>query len=501
MISSEAKLARGTIITVAALVVLRLIAAAITPLTFDEAYYWTWAKHLSGGYYDHPPMVAVVIRLGIMIAGDTEFGVRLVSILLALPMSWAIYRAAQILFDDARIAAASTVFLNATLMASVGTTIVTPDAPLMVAASFVLFGLAKVWQTGRGVWWLAVGVAVGCGLLSKYTALFFGAQILLWLLLMKDQRRWLASPWPYLGGILAFAIFAPVILWNADHEWVSFIKQLGRARVEGITLKYLGEMIPTQFAFATPSVFILGVFGLYALARGRAQSAAGAALISISVWMIFVYFVWHSLHARVEANWLGPVYPAFAIAAAFAAWGTTWNPREQRSMVWSRNLALPIGVALFVVLIMQANTGLLTGFRRDATVRSVGVGWPDLANEIETLRIKQNANCVMAADYGTTSWLMFYLPKGTCVAQYQQRYRWTFMNEPDADLLKGRAILIGPAGALTPQRASYARIEKLAELSRKRSGVAIETYQADLLEGPRGEVLDRSRPPELGGPI
>jgi hypothetical protein len=260
-------------------------------------------------------------------------------------------------------------------------------------------------------------------------------------------------------------------------------------------------MIPTQFAFATPSVFILGVFGLYALARGRAQNTAGAALISISVWMIFVYFVWHSLHARVEANWLGPVYPAFAVAAAFAAWGTTWNPREQRSMVWSRNLALPIGVALFVVLIVQTNTGLLTGFRRDATVRSVGVGWPDLAKEIETLRIKQNANCVMAADYGTTSWLMFYLPKGTCVAQYQQRYRWTFMNEPDADLLKGRAILIGPAGALTPQRASYARIEKLAELSRKRSGVAIETYQADLLEGPRGEVLDRSRPPELGGPI
>lgn len=501
MTSGEAALARGAIVIVTALVVLRLIAAAVTPLTFDETYYWIWAKHLSGGYYDHPPMVAVVIRLGTMIAGDNAFGVRLVSILLALPMSWAIYRTAQIFFEDTRIAAASTIFLNATLMASVGTTIVTPDAPLMVAASFVLLGLAKVWQTDRGVWWLAVGVAVGCGLLSKYTALFFGAQILLWLLLMKDQRRWLASPWPYLGGILAFAIFSPVILWNADHEWVSFIKQLGRARVEGITLKYLGEMIPTQFVFATPSVFILGVFGLYALAKGRAANAAGAMLVSISVWMIFLYFVWHSLHARVEANWLGPIYPAFAIAAAYAAWGTAWNPREQRTMTWSRNLALPIGVALFVVLIVQTNTGLFTGFRRDATVRSVGVGWPDLAKEIEALRIKHHANCVMAADYGTTSWLMFYLPKGTCVAQYQQRYRWTFMNEPDANLLKGRALLIGPVGAIIPPRASYARVETLAELVRKRGGVAIETYQATLIEDPRGEVLDRSKPPELGGPI
>ena len=71
---------------------MRLVAAAWTPLTFDEAYYWMWSKHLAGGYYDHPPMVAFVIRLGTMIAGDTEFGVRLVSILLALPMSWAVYQ-------------------------------------------------------------------------------------------------------------------------------------------------------------------------------------------------------------------------------------------------------------------------------------------------------------------------------------------------------------------------------------------------------------------------
>lgn len=501
MISAETRLVRGTAITVAALVVLRLVAAAVTQLTFDEAYYWTWAKHLAGGYYDHPPMAAVVIRLGTMIAGDTEFGVRLVSILLALPMSWAVYRAARILFDDARIAAAATIFLNATLMASVGTTIVTPDAPLLVAASFVLYCLAKVWQTGRGVWWIAVGAAVGAGLLSKYTALFFGAQILLWLLLVKDQRRWLASPWPYLGGILAFAIFSPVILWNADHEWVSFIKQLGRARVEGMTFRYLGEMIPTQFAFATPSVFILGVFGLYALARARAAQAAGAALISISVWMIFLYFVWHSLHSRVEANWLGPIYPAFAIAAAYAAWGTIWNPREQRTMNWSRRLALPVGVALFVVLIVQTNTGVFTGFRRDATVRSVGVGWPALANEIEAIRLTQNADCVLAADYGTSSWLMFYLPKGTCVVQFQQRYRWTFMNEPNAALLKGKALLIGPVGASPSYRAGYARVEKLAELTRKRSGVAIETYAVDLLIGAKGEVLDHALPPELGGPL
>ena len=59
---------------IAALVLVRLIAAGFTPLAIDEAYYWLWSKNLAGGYYDHPPMIAVLIRLGTLIAGDNEFG-------------------------------------------------------------------------------------------------------------------------------------------------------------------------------------------------------------------------------------------------------------------------------------------------------------------------------------------------------------------------------------------------------------------------------------------
>src|SRR5690348_1613463 len=157
--TDDVRLVRKTSLIVLALVVLRLIAAAVTPLSFDEAYYWTWSKHLAGGYYDHPPAVAAIIALGTMIAGDTELGVRLVSILLALPMSWALFRAGSILFD-ARVGATATILLNVTLMGAVGTLVVTPDAPLLVSSSFVLFFLAKVMETGRGVWWLAAGAAV-----------------------------------------------------------------------------------------------------------------------------------------------------------------------------------------------------------------------------------------------------------------------------------------------------------------------------------------------------
>ena len=97
---------------------------------------------------------------------------------------------------------------------------------------------------------------------------------------------------------------------------------------------------------------------------------------------------------------------------------------------------------------MQANTGVLSGYRRDATVRSVGVGWRELADEIEAVRVRVGATCVLAPDYGTTGWLAFYLPKGTCVVQQSQRIRWVNMPEPDAAQLVRQAAVCrrGQAG-------------------------------------------------------
>lgn len=501
MNASEARLLRQTWLAIAALVLVRLVAAAVTPLSFDEAYYWTWAKHLAGGYYDHPPMVALVIRLGTMIAGDTEFGVRLVSVLLALPMSWAVYETAAMLFGGRRVASTAAILLNVTLMAAVGTMIVTPDAPLMVASSFVLYTLAKVLTTERGAWWLAVGLAVGVALLSKYTALFFGPAILIWLVAVPKMRRWLLSPWPYLGGVVAFAVCAPVILWNAEHHWVSFIKQLGRARIEHLTLRYVAEIVPTQLLFASPLVFVLGVMGLYAIATRRGGAYVVRALLNAVIWIILLYFTWHSLHSRVEANWFSPIYPAFAIVAAVAAHVVKWGERANRLVRFSLRWAAPVGIAMFALLVIQADTGLLSGYRRDATVRSIGVGWRELAPQIEAVRARTGAACVLASDYGTTSWLMFYLPKGTCVLQANQRIRWVNMPAPNVATLNGKLLLVDEpnpeAQAMLAQR--FTRVETVGEVVRKRGPLVIETYQLTLLDGAKGDALDNSPPPEMSG--
>ena len=292
-------------------------------------------------------------------------------------------------------------------------------------------------------------------------------------------------------------MFAPVILWNADHHWVSFIKQMGRARIEDFRPAFIAELIPTQIAFATPAVWILGAMGLYALYQRRAGALAARVLVNTMFWTIVAYFIWHSLHARVEANWFAPVYPAFAIAAAVAAHLVAMGSRaQQRVADFCRRWAAPGGVVMFALLIVQANTGVLSGYRRDATVRSVGVGWREMAGEIEAVRARVGATCVLAPDYGTTGWLAFYLPKGTCVAQQSQRIRWVNMPEPSAAQLAGKLLYVHEADPALPEGRFRPR-RKVAEVTRKRGPLLIETYALDVLERPKGEVFDRSPPPEL----
>jgi 4-amino-4-deoxy-L-arabinose transferase-like glycosyltransferase len=485
-----AQLAGGFVL---ALVAARVMLAALIPLAADEAYYWLWSKHLSSGYYDHPPAVAFVIRAGTLLVGDSEIGVRLVSVLLAVPMSWAVFRTTEILFGDRRLAAWAVIFLNLTLIVAAGTIIVTPDAPLMVASAFVLLFLAKVLETGEGRWWLAVGAAVGVALLSKYTALFFGLSILLWLALVPNLRRWLLTPWPYLGGLLAFAVFSPVIVWNAEHGWVSLIKQLGRARGDEFTLRYLLEMIPVQIGLATPPIFVLGTAGLFARTYG---SRPARVLLGVMIWPLFLYFLWHSLHTRVEGNWFGPIYPAFAIAAALAVEKIEWRGAMRPLIDISRWLAVPFGLGLFVLVGLQAAFGVIS-FHRDPLARLLGVGWRDLAANIEATRARLGARCLIVDNYGLASWLAFYLPQ-TPVVQINERVRWVNMPEPPSALFADRVLYVGDANvdATSMLRASYARVEPQGELSRRR-GEVIERYRLDLAQGLKKDPLDRTPPPEL----
>jgi hypothetical protein len=495
--SGERQLATRAALIIVGMILIRLVAAAVTPLTYDEAYYWTWSKNLAGGFYDHPPMVAVVIGAGTLIAGDTELGVRLFSILLALPMSWAVYRAAEMLFASPIVGATAAILLNVTMMVSVETMIITPDSPLVVASAFVVFFLGKVLQTGRGAWWLTVGTAVGAALLSKYTALFFGPIILVWMLAVPELRRWLISPWPYLGGVVALVMFSPVLLWNADHQWISFVKQFGRVRPEQFRPQYLASYIGGQVLLATPAVFLLGTSGIYALQKGLVGTRAAGVLIGAMVWIVAIYFALHSLHSEVHPDYLSMTYPALAVAAAVAVHLVRWGERWQRVVDFMHRWAVPGSIAMFALLMVQLNFGWLSGYRIDPLVRITAVGFRSVADGIASTRDRIGASCILVGDYGTTAWLMFYLPRGSCIVQRPERFRWVNMPEPASALLQGKLLFVSNVAAWRYLKKSYSHWTPVGELERKRGPKVIASYELVQLDPQTENVLDRSPPREL----
>ena len=210
--------ATSAIVVAAVLCVLHLIAAAKLELMFDEAYYRLWAQHLSWGYHDHPPGIAVWIRVSTEIFGNSEFGIRALGVLATALGSWAIWLISRDLFASREKAALAVLIWNACPLIGVGAILVTPDTPLMFGSTTMLWALGRLYRTGDWRWWLLVGVAAGVALEGKYTALFLGPGILLAMSVVPSLRKWWLHPAPYAGGVLALAVFAPNIWWRRSKK-------------------------------------------------------------------------------------------------------------------------------------------------------------------------------------------------------------------------------------------------------------------------------------------
>src|SRR5690348_7246849 len=303
---------------VVALTVIRLGVAAVTPLAPDETYYWVWSQALAPGYLDHPPMVALWIRPGTALAGQTALGLRLLGPVAAALASWALYDAGRTLFPGSRAGMVVVLLLNATLLLGVGSVIMTPDTPLLVFWTATLWAVARLAAGGAGAWWLVAGLFGGLALASKYTALLLWIGVGLWVLLVPAMRPWLRRWQPWAACLLGLALFTPVLAWNAAHDWAGFLRQGGRVAdwQPMRALGFLAELAGSQLGLATPLVFVLCMAALAVAARRawRTRDPAWSLLAALSVPPVLV-FLQHALGDRVQGNWPAIIYPALVVAA------------------------------------------------------------------------------------------------------------------------------------------------------------------------------------------
>jgi 4-amino-4-deoxy-L-arabinose transferase-like glycosyltransferase len=421
--------ARVCAVAILVLLLLRAVMAALLPLSADEAYYWLWSKHLAAGYFDHPPMIAWLIRGGTALFGDTPFGVRFAGVVLSLPATGFVWRSAALLLKDEDRAALAALFFNLSLMISVEMLAATPDMPSIVTCAAMVWCLAKLQQSGDGRLWLAYGVAAGLSLLSKYSALFVGLGTLVWLLADVRARKWLLSPWPWFGAAFALAIFLPNLLWQSQHHWMTFAFQFGRVGGGHLTLRYLGEFLAAQFGLATPLIFVLMAAGLWRASR----RGSDLLVLAVLVWVALAYFALHALHDRVQGNWPCFLFPALAILAADAF-------RVTGKWRWVSLAAAPLAMLLLLLVYAQAQRAVVP-LKKDPLARVLGRNFRPVSDVAAALQRAHLADAILTTDYETTAWLRWDQP-GLKVIQVNEPQRYADAPSAPAALLKGRLLYL-----------------------------------------------------------
>jgi 4-amino-4-deoxy-L-arabinose transferase-like glycosyltransferase len=339
---SSSKYRRAFLVLLAATTIFRLFYIQWLELAPDEAYYWTWSRHLQWGYYDHPPMVGFLIRIFTAIGGQGEFGVRLGWVFIGALLTLLLYLMGKKMFDSERAGFFSALLMNIILLASAGAIIVTPDGPQGLFWALAVFCVYQAVSRRRNYWWYLTGASLGLGLFSKYTMILLAPCIFFFLLSSPEGRKWLTRKEPYLSFLIGLAIFSPVILWNAQNDWMSFRFQLshGLAVKKEVGLKYFGEYWAGQAGLVSPLMFLAL---LWAMAKsGLVGFRLKKDHLLLLFWTsapILLFFAYTSLRSKVEANW--PALAYFSAVAALAGISSAEWPnwkRGKRGFAWAASL-------------------------------------------------------------------------------------------------------------------------------------------------------------------
>lgn len=360
------------------------------PLFPDEAYYWLWSQRLDLSYYDHPPMVAYLIRL-FSFGGDNLFLIRLTTVFCLGIAVWFIYRLARAIFDP-QIAALALVVCMLVPATNAGYSLVTPDSPLIMFWAMALYYSYRAIVKERLADYLLAGVSIGGLLLSKYTAVLFLGFLLLFLLVRRPVQLTKKGPW--LAILVAVAIFSPVIYWNATHHWISFAFQYhhGTSTHFAIHWGHFFEFFGGLFVLFSPVFFGALLWGF-----SRIQdywSDDGKLYLALGTLFPLCFFLYKGLFKKMELNW---VAVALVPGVIYLAW-----------FLYSRNLhrTFRIGTGLSLLLLGVMFFPGLFFLPPKLNPHSRFFGYQKAAAEVA--RLKRPGDTLFADHLTTASTLNYY---------------------------------------------------------------------------------------------
>lgn len=279
-------------ILLSAWVLLDMLVAMFTTVHADEAYYALYGQFLDWGYYDHPPMVALLTFFSSLLF-DGNLSIRFLTVLLHGGTVWLIW---NLLPEEKWTRRGVTDFFiiaGSLFMFSVYGIVTTPDAPLLFFTALFFFFYKKYLSNNSWPNALLMGVALAAMLYSKYMAVLVVAFVVIsnWRVL-KDPKIWVA-------GLLAAALFVPHILWQFQNEFPSLRYHLV-ARNSAFSLRFPLEFIPNQLVIFNPVCFCLALYFCWKN-RKTENLFLRACLFTIAGFVLFFWMMTFKGHA--EPHW------------------------------------------------------------------------------------------------------------------------------------------------------------------------------------------------------
>ncbi|MBO0738724.1 MAG: glycosyltransferase family 39 protein, partial [Alphaproteobacteria bacterium] len=410
------------------------------------------------GYYSKPPLVAWLIALTTHLFGDGEFAVRFAAPLLHAGAAMFIYGIGARLYDP------RTGFWSALTYASlpgvsVSAFIISTDAPLLLFWAAALYAFVRA-RAGNGWgWWVALGVAAGLGLLSKYAMSYWILCATGFVLLCPDERRHLL---PLLAAIgLALLIYWPNFWWNWSNGFVSYLHTRDNAALGGPLFHpdAFAEFLASQFGVFGPLLFaglILLTASPGALGEPRARLLAAFALPPLLM-MIAV-----SLLSRAHANWAAPAYVSASVLVVAWALRRGWR----RLLALSIALHLAVAGLAFTARETSAALGLELPARYDPLRRLRG--WRELGSQVGAVLAAHPDLTLFADDREVLAALIYYVRphpldavKWKVVSRIQDQ--WDLTNGL-AKRVGGSFLLVSDHELVNEMRPSFASIDRLQSI-------------------------------------
>jgi 4-amino-4-deoxy-L-arabinose transferase-like glycosyltransferase len=458
----------------------RLAYIPLINLAPDEAYYWEWSRHPALSYYDQGPMLALAIRFGTFLFGNTELGVRFPSALSGLVISTVAIWFCHRILNQPRAAIWAVLGLNGMLLYAVGGVLMVHDSLQVGFWALALACLALAIE-GPGLgWWLGFGFLGGLGLLSKYTGVFLFPLAGLALLSHPELRPKLKSAGPWLALLLGVLSGIPILVWNAQNEWASarHVLYIGGANPSRHSLASFPEFLGSQLGVVTPILFILILQVWWEAWKRRRQGKLPPQewILWCCSFPLFLFFLSLSIRTKVAGNWPAPAYFGGVLLLAASL------QRQQRLHSPMARWGLILAFAMTVLLHWQVARPFLPLSRSLAGFDSTSrvEGWSGLARSVETLRLKLPGNSFVGCrTYQIAAELGFYLPDHPQVLILQDRiinHQYRFWNHPEVHIGQDAVLVVGQGWEIDEMMHRFDKVEPLEDFPVFRNGIEVQRF-------------------------